>query len=84
MCAVPARERVEEHRDRLQEQHVDEGDKHERSVRPRDEPAVREREQRIDEHGEEQVRGQDADGVGGRAVRVVECPEQRGEADGDE
>ena len=80
--AVVARQRIEENRHRLQHEDVEIGGGDEQPPAARVEPAARKREQRVDEHGEDDVRGDDAGGVGGGTVGVVQHADQRREADG--
>jgi hypothetical protein len=81
---MPARERVEQDRHRLYSHHGGERGEDQQAVRARAEPAVRKREQRVHEHGEDQIRRQDADRVRDGVVGVVKGAEQRREADGGE
>jgi hypothetical protein len=81
VVAVVAGERIEENRRRLQREHVEVRRRDEQPPASGAEAAVWKREQRVHEHGEDEVRGENADRVGNRAVRLVQHADQRGEAD---
>ena len=72
MRAVVARERVEEDGERLQHEHVDVRGRDDQPAPAAAEPAAREREQRVHDDGEDDVRREHADRVGGRAVGLVQ------------